>query len=203
MWRNIITNPKAMITKGFLRKAGNFMFFGLLLLLLFNPSAKSWLLQQIMSVGVFNAEIKKDHPPVSAPAETVIFSFLDEKGNKRSTADLKGKIVFINFWATWCPPCRAEMPSLNDLYNQFRSDDRFVFLFLNEDNDPAVAKRYLQNKGFNMPLMTGDGAVPKDVYSGTLPTTVVFNKKGEIVYKHEGLARYNTTEFIRQLKALL
>lgn len=203
MWRNIITNPKTKVTKGFLRKAGNFIFFGLLVLLLLNPSAKSWLLQRFMSVGLFNAEIKKDRLSVNAPVDAAIFSFRDKHGNKKSTAELKGKIVFINFWATWCPPCRAEMPSLNDLYNRFRDDDRFVFLFLSEDNDPAVAERYLQNNGFNMPLLTGEGAVPEEVYSGTLPTTVVLNKKGEIVYKHEGLAKYNTTEFINQLKALL
>lgn len=194
---------KQTINKRFLSKAGNYLFFGLLLLLLFNPSAKAWLLRQFMAVGLFKAEIKKEAPAADIPAERNTFSFRDEKGAVGSTAHLKGKVVFINFWATWCPPCRAEMPALNDLYNQFRDDDQFVFLFLNEDNDRAKAAAYLQSNGFAMPLVSAEGNVPPEIYSGTMPTTVVLNKEGKMVYKHEGLARYNTTEFINQLKALL
>lgn len=187
----------------FLSKAGNYLFFGLILLLLFNPSAKAWLLRQFMAVGLFKAEMKKEAPAANIPAELNTFSFRDEKGAIATTANLKGKVVFINFWATWCPPCRAEMPALNDLYNKFRDDDQFVFLFLNEDNDRAKAAAYLQSNGFAMPLVTSTGNMPPEIYSGTLPTTVILNKEGKIVYKHEGLAKYNTTEFINQLKALL
>ena len=187
------------INKGLLSKAGNYLFVGLLLLLLFNPNAKTWLLRQFMAVGLFKAEIKKEVPATNP----ISFSFRDEKGNTVSIANLKGKVVFINFWATWCPPCRAEMPSLNDLYNQFRNDDQFVFVFLNEDNDPAKAATYLQNNSFAMPLVNSAGSMPPEIYSGTLPTTVILNTEGKIVYKHEGLAKYNTTEFIKQLKALL
>lgn len=193
---------KQTFNKSFLRKAGNYIFFGLLLLLLFNPSAKAWLLQQFMAVGLFKAEMKKEEPAAHRPSEPAGFSFRDGKGNIISTTGLKGKVVFINFWATWCPPCRAEMPSLNELYNQFKTDEQFVFLFLNEDNDPAKATAYLQSNGFAMPLLTSAGKVPPEIYSGTLPTTVVLNKEGKIVYRHDGLAKYNTAEFINQLKAL-
>jgi thiol-disulfide isomerase/thioredoxin len=194
---------KQTINKSFLRRTGNYLFFGLLLLMLFNPSAKAWLLRQFMAVGLFKAEIKNEAPAANLPAELNTFSFRDEKGAILSTANLKGKVVFINFWATWCPPCRAEMPALNDLYNQFRDDDQFVFLFLNEDNNPAKAAAYLQSNGFAIPLATIAGNIPPNIYSGTLPTTVVLNKEGKMVYKYEGLAKYNTMEFINQLKALL
>ena len=156
-----------------------------------------------MAVGLFKAEIKKDDSASNPSAKPVSFSFIDEKGNTVSTAELEGKVVFINFWATWCPPCRAEMPALNDLYHQFQNDDRFVFLFINEDEDPAKAATYLQSNSFTMPLVTSAGAVPREIFSGTLPTTVVLNKEGKIVYKHEGLAKYNSEKFINQLKALL
>lgn len=180
-------------------RAGNVLFIGIVLLLLLHPPAKAWVLQRFLATGLFGAEIKKDPPAVAA----VPFSFCDQKGQISSTADLQGKVVFINFWATWCPPCRAEMPDLNDLYQQFRQDERFVFLFINEDNDAAKAKTYLQDKGFAMPLATLAGAAPAAVYSGTLPTTVVLNKEGKIVYRHEGIAQYNTKDFMNQLRALL
>jgi thiol-disulfide isomerase/thioredoxin len=194
---------KPTINKPFLRKAGNCLFIGLLLLLLFNPSAKTWMLRQFMAIGLYKAEIKKEAPATILPTGATAFSFRDENGATRSTADLKGKVVFINFWATWCPPCRAEMPDLNDLYNQFRNNEQFVFLFLNEDNNPAKAAAYLQDNEFAMPLISVAGSVPPEIYSGTLPTTVVLNKEGKIVYKHDGLAKYNTPDFIDQLKALL
>jgi thiol-disulfide isomerase/thioredoxin len=191
------------IDKSIYKKAGNYIFLGLLLVLLFNPNAKAWLLRQVMSTGLFNAGIKKEATAVNKTNSLANFSYRDEKGNVLSTVNLKGKVVFINFWATWCPPCRAEMPALNDLYNKLHADDRFVFLFLNEDNDPQKAASYLQSNGFAMPLLSSSGSVPSEIYSGSLPTTIVLNKDGQIVYKHEGIAKYNTTEFIQQLKDLL
>ena len=194
---------KQTFNKPFLGKAGNYLFFGLLLLLLFNPSAKAWLLRQAMAVGLFKAEIKKEAPATNLPAGATAFSFRDESGATRSTADLKGKVMFINFWATWCPPCIAEMPSLNDLYNQFREYENFVFLFINEDEDAAKAKTFLQSKGYAIPLVTRAGNLSAEIFSGTLPTTVVLDKDGRVAFRHECLAQYNNPAFINQLKALL
>ena len=126
-----------------MRTAGNILFFGLLLVLLVDPVAKGWLLRQLMAVGLFKAEIKKEAPLTNLPAAATAFSFRDEKGAVVSTADLQGKVVFINFWATWCPPCIAEMPSLNELYNKFRNDAQFVFIFINEDDDMAKARTFM------------------------------------------------------------
>lgn len=194
---------KQFITKSNIGKADNLIFIGLLLLLLLNPDAKSWVLKQLISAGLFRAEIKKEALDGNAQAANVSFDFREENGKISSTARLKGKVVFINFWATWCPPCRAEMPSLNDLYNRLKDDKRFVFLFVNEDEDMAKAKSYLQSKGYTIPLITKAGNVPAEIYTGTLPTTVVLNKEGKVVLKHEGIADYNTITFINQLKGLL
>lgn len=156
-----------------------------------------------MDTGFFNIGISKKAQAINQPVGKGSFSFTDAKGNILSTADLKGKVVFINFWATWCPPCRAELPTLNDLYNQFRNDDRFVFLFLNEDKDTGKAAAYLQSSGFVMPVMTTFGEVPSGIYSETLPITIILDKEEKVVFKHEGLAKYNSKEFVNQLKALL
>lgn len=195
-------NDKQTDKKKWLRIGGNVLFYGAILLLLFNPAAKGWLLQQLMAVGLFKAEIKKEAPVSNQAPGATAFSFRDEKGAVVSTDDLKGKVVFINFWATWCPPCIAEMPSLDDLYKQFQDDERIVFLFINEDDDTGKAVDFLAKKGYTMPIVTRAGGVPSEIYSGTLPTTVVLNKEGNIVFKEEGLAKYNSTAFINQLKAL-
>lgn len=160
-------------------------------------------MKQLVFVGLFKAEIKKGPQVKNLPQAGLSFSFSDANGKKMSTADLRGKVVFINFWATWCPPCRAEMPSLNALYNKFKDDDRFVFLFINEDENFSKPKKYLQNNGFDIPIASRVGSAPSSIFSGTLPTTVVLDKEGNVVLKHEGMAGYNTSDFIQQLKDLL
>ena len=172
-----------------------------LVVLTVSPSAKSWVMQQLLSTGVFNVDINKESVS-NTPANTS-FSFTNSQGIVTSTASLKGKVVFINFWASWCPPCRAEMPSLNELYNKLKDDDRFVFLFINEDDDNMKAKQYLDKSRYDIPLFRRSGNVPPEIFNGTLPTSVVLNKEGKIVFHHTGMAGYNTDHFIQQLKELL
>ena len=177
------------------------LFYALIIVFLFSPDAKSWLLKQVVSTGLLKAEIKKDSDKNTS--EAVTFSYTDAKGEPATTADLKGKVVFINFWASWCPPCRAEMPSLKNLYQKFKDDDRFVFLFMNEDEDKNKAIEYLEKNSFTIPLFYSLGNVPREIFSGSLPTTIVLDKEGKIVLKHQGMAGYDTEGFIRQLKELL
>lgn len=190
------------VNKKNLQKAGNFLFWGLLIVLLVNTNAKAWLLRQFVNVGLFNAEIKNEAPLAGVPADPLSFAFRNESGKTISTADLRGKVVFVNFWATWCPPCRAEMSSLNDMYNELKADSDLVFLFINEDENAATAKSYLQDQGFTMPLLTRSGAVPPGIFSGSLPTTVVVNREGKLVYRNEGIGAYNHVKFKSQLKNL-
>ena len=177
------------------------LFYGLIIVFIFSPDAKSWLLKQVVSTGLLKAEIKKDSN--KKLPEAAVFPFTDSNGETATTADLKGKVVFINFWASWCPPCRAEMPSLENLYKKFKTDDRFVFLFMNEDEDKNKAIEYLKKNNFTIPLFYSSGNVTPEIFSGSLPTTVVLNKEGNIVLKHQGMAGYDTEDFIRQLKELL
>ncbi len=174
----------------------------LLLFFVFSVDARSWVLRQLMTVGLFNAKIEENAQVGHPLRNDLSFSFSDADGKEMTTADLKGKVVFLNFWATWCPPCRAEMPSLNELYNTLKDDDRIIFLFISEDEDSVKAINYLQKNGFDIPFITRSGNVPSRIFSGTLPTTIVLNKEGRVVLKHEGIANYNTAEFRQQLKNL-
>jgi thiol-disulfide isomerase/thioredoxin len=188
-------------TKKILKTTSNVLLVALLLLLIFSPGAKAWFLKQLLSAGLFKAEIKKETVNAKTPAAN--FSYQDEKGNIISSKELKGKVVFINFWATWCPPCRAEMPSLSKLYEEFKNDNRIVFLFLNEDDDAGKAQSFLETNQYSFPFVRRSTNISNDIFSGTLPTTVILNKEGEIVMKHEGIAGYNNSKFIDQLKILL
>lgn len=181
------------------KNLGSIVFYAVLLVFIFSPTAKSWLLRGIMSTGLFNAQIKKEQPKESP--STSSFSFTDANGTVISSASLKGKVVFINFWATWCPPCRAEMPSLDKLYKDLQNDKNVVFLFVNEDEDRQKAIKYIAANNFSIPLYNRLN-VSEEIFGGTLPTTIVLDKKGKIVLKHEGMADYDNEKFITQLKAL-
>lgn len=169
-------------------------------ILLFSPNAKSWLLQQLIKTGLFNTEIKKDaRENLASDAD---FAYIDSAGTVNSTKALRGKVIFINFWASWCPPCRAEMSSLNDLYLKLRNEKDIVFLFIDEDEDKQKGINYIRKNNFAIPFYSDKGDVPNGVFGGSLPTTVVINRDGKVVLKHEGMGGYNTDNFIRQLKGL-
>src|SRR5690606_24536218 len=130
----------------FFRKNAVNILIGLaLIVLLVNPEAKSWVLRQLMDTGLFNAKIETNNPQTDR-LSNVDFDFVDSEGNIQNTVSLKGKVVFINFWASWCPPCRAEFPSIEKLYSKFKDHSGILFLMINEDNDMAVAHNYLQRE---------------------------------------------------------
>lgn len=186
--------------KRLIKRVLNILLIAFLIFIVITPNGKAWLLQQFVAVGLFKAEIKKDAVqdlPVNSS-----FSFTDLKGNTNNTTNLKGKVVFINFWASWCPPCRAEMPSLHELYKKLQNDTGFVFLFVNEDDDKTKAIEYIEKNHFSFPVYYTSGDVPPEFFKGTLPTTIVINKQGKIVLNHEGLGGYDSDSFIRQLNEL-
>ena len=94
------------------------------------------------------------------------------------------------------------MPSLNSLYLTLKNDNRFVFLFVSEDDDRTKASQYLKKNNFSIPVYYRNQVSP-EMFSGTLPTTIVLDKKGNILMKHTGLAGYDNEKFINQLKSLL
>jgi len=179
---------------------GSIIFYAVILFFVFNTDAKSWVLRQVIATGVLDTGIKKDAPD-KQPVNTS-FSFSSPEGNTLTSSTLQGKVVFINFWASWCPPCRAEMPSLNNLYLTLKNDSRFVFLFVSEDDDRTKASEYLKKNNFSIPVYYRSQA-STEMFSGTLPTTIVLDKEGNIVMKHTGLAGYDNEKFITQLKSLL
>jgi len=123
----------------------------------------------------------------SHPQPMPAFLVNDLDGNPVSTAAWKGKVVFINFWATWCPPCRAEIPVLIDLANRYKDRLQVVGVSV-DDGDPAEVKKFASRAGINYPVVMADRAIVAE-YGGVaaLPTLFVVNPDGNVVQKHEGL----------------
>lgn len=94
------------------------------------------------------------------------------------------------------------MSSLNQLYLELSQNDKFFFLFINEDEDPTKAKNYIEKNNLSIPFYIRTGDISPLIFNGTLPTTVILDKKCKMVLNHHGMAKYNTKEFIHELNAL-
>jgi len=179
----------------------------LILVVLFVPSVKALMIQGLMKVGLFAPDTSIEHRKTTENIQTESLAgiqFKDASGKVVDLGDLKGKVIFLNFWATWCPPCLAEMPSVNKLYEQFKSDEGVVFIMVDADSDFAKAKKYMDRKGYQMPVYAVASRIPQQLFAGSLPTTVVLDKHGRISYHEVGAADYANkkfVDFIKQLKA--
>lgn len=121
-------------------------------------------------------------------------------GTRLAMESVKGKVVVINFWATWCPPCVAEMPSLNELYNAYSHE--VVFVFVAKDK-PEKVKAYLKEQGYQFPVYFTLNKPPGLLQSSSLPTTYILSREGEIIVEKTGAADWNSTSTRALLSELL
>ena len=112
------------------------------------------------------------------------------------TESLKNKVVFLNLWATWCGPCRAEMPTIQNLYNEIKPDD-IVFVMLSIDRKDPVnkVKEYVVKNNYTFPVYILKGAPPTQLRVPSIPTTFIIDKKGNIIRKEVGMRRYDAEKF--------
>ncbi|WP_143962242.1 TlpA family protein disulfide reductase [Litoribacter populi] len=119
----------------------------------------------------------------------------DMEGNVVDLKDFKGKTLFINLWATWCPPCRAEMPHIAELYKKVNHKEDIAFLMIALDDDFQKSKNFLAKKTWKFPVYHASHGLNGSLQSQSIPTTLVVNPAGEIVFYHEGMSNFNTKDF--------
>ncbi len=120
------------------------------------------------------------------------------RGGRLSSAALRGRVVLLNFWASWCSPCRTEMPALDSLRREIADPD-FVFLGVNEEEDPDAARAFLGKFGFDFPVVLGRGAMRERFHYPGLPYTVLLDRRGRIAARWIGFAGPQQLETIRAL----
>lgn len=177
---------------------GNIIFAGLIILLLL-PSGRVWVQQGLMKIGLFKPKletsetttVEDENAPVS---DYVGVAFSDDNGHVVSIQDLKGKVVFLNFWATWCPPCKAEMPSIQVLKDKFKNNDQVAFLIVEIEGEKEKARNFMQQGDMDLPVYYPEGQIPSEWLGGAIPTTVILDKTGKIAARHEGMADYSRAE---------
>jgi len=126
----------------------------------------------------------------------------DLGGQKLSLSDYRGKVVLLDFWATWCGPCRIEIPGLVELQRRYR-DQGLQILGIAMDEDPHAVRQFYRDYKMNYPVAIGDESVA-ELFGGILglPTSFVIGRDGRIRGKHVGLTSISTFEMqIRELLA--
>ncbi|MGH7997487.1 MAG: TlpA family protein disulfide reductase [Opitutaceae bacterium] len=141
---------------------------------------------------------------MSAPDRTPApaWALPDLQGTSVTSNQFKGKVVVLDFWATWCPPCRAEIPGLESLYRQY-ADKGLVIVGISLDQDgPAKVKAFVKQHGLTYPIVMGNEQVSSN-YGGidAIPTTFVINRKGAIAAMHVGYTDRDVFE--KEIKPLL
>ncbi|MEA1786228.1 TlpA disulfide reductase family protein [Arenibacter sp. GZD96] len=128
------------------------------------------------------------------------WQLLDTQGQTLNLEDYKGRVVVINLWATWCPPCVAEMPSFQKLYDDYA--DKVDFLFVAND-DVSKVTAFIEKKGYTLPIYYGLSEVPDDLASRSIPTTYLIDKQGKMIIKEVGAADWNSSKIRTVLDDLL
>lgn len=182
------------------KNLGNVAFVALILAMVFVPRAKAILLRGIMEVGLLKPNTHQVKS--TAVADLSALKFKDASGKVLSLGDLKGKVIFVNFWATWCPPCLAEMPSIHKFYQQYKNDGQVAFVMVDADGDFIKTNAYLKRKGYDFPAYTFYSELPSNIFGGSLPTTVVFDKQGRLALHEVGAANYSSKKFLDFIEKL-
>lgn len=126
----------------------------------------------------------------------------DVNGKTVQLADFKGKVVILDFWATWCGPCKMEIPSFVALQKQYHDQGLEVIGLSVDQGGPSVVKQFIPKLGINYPVMMADEKVQSDYGDiEAIPTTFVINRQGVIVAKHVGVTE--KAEFEAEIKPLL
>lgn len=149
----------------------------------------------VLATGIANPSVDLNQSEKEKAAYD--FTLHDGVGNTLNFEDLKGKVVFINFWATWCAPCIAEMPSIQSLYDRYKDNPQVVFAIINVENKDAKALKFIKKKEYTFPIYFPDASlIPKVYESKGIPTTFVLDKDGFIAYKKVGMANYDSKSFV-------
>lgn len=182
----------------------NIIFIAIAIILLFSTDAKAFLQQGLMKVGLFQPKLEQPFTK-NNPEKAPNFIMRNLDGEIIALDDLKGKVVFLNFWATWCPPCIAEMPSIQQLSDKFKDDHEVMIMTLEVDGNIDKINKFIKRKKLSLNVVVPHSQIPNKLYDGTLPTTIIIDKKGNIAHTTLGMADYSgqdIVDFLNEIKTM-
>ncbi|MCE2435790.1 MAG: redoxin domain-containing protein [Candidatus Latescibacteria bacterium] len=140
---------------------------------------------------ISEAQIKKSMPAPDFQAETL-------EGKKVSLSDYQGKVLILDFWATWCGPCLAELPYFQELVNLYKNDPSVAFLTISQDRSKDIVRKFIEKEGYTFPVIFDTGMGQLFEIEG-IPVLIVIDQEGNIRYRHFGFDP-NNVDFIQLMK---
>jgi thiol-disulfide isomerase/thioredoxin len=170
--------------------------FGILYITGLHTEVLGQLQRAILTTGIISPSVETE----SEIAADYNLRLKDSEGNILDMSALKGKTIFMNYWATWCPPCIAEMPNINNLHAEVNDDVEFLMISL--DDEPQKAIDFVKKKEYSFPIYFLASSKPSVYSSNAIPSTYVISPEGKIVVSHSGMAKYNSDSFKKYLLSL-
>jgi len=176
------------------------LLFALFIVLMIVPQTR-----KVMQVAVNKAKVLVWSPSTIAKEDqkqlaTFAYQLSDLNGAPKTVTIGEGKATFISYWATWCPPCIAELPSIEKLYNDYGEQVNFLLI---TDEEPEKVRRFLQEKGYQLPAYIPRLKAPKALFSRSIPTSYLIDGNGAILIKETGAADWNSEQVRAVLEALV
>lgn len=184
--------------KKFIKKQWSNILFVVFLVLLIIPKTRMMIQVPVQRIISFSpSEVKETKRET---VENYHWPMLDLNKNQINFSSSKNNVTIINMWATWCPPCVAEMPSFQKLYNDY--GDKVDFYFITSEEVNRIEK-FMDKHQYNLPVYLQTHEAPEKLESRLLPTTFVISKSGEIVINETGSADWNSKKTRSLLDRLL
>ncbi len=183
------------------QKAGD-IFFWLLLILLVIPGPRRVISTSINRVAltIKNPGMIAEDKQVSLSEDDYNWSFLDDRGERAKLSQFSDSPVFLNFWATWCPPCVAELPEIQKTWEKHGESVSFLLL---TNQEPAVVDAFMKKHGFSFPVHYTDSATPQVFEHSSIPTTYIISPDGKIVVRKKGAVNWDSKGTDRIFEYLL
>lgn len=150
-------------------------------------------INKIVASVISPSEIDKGQQHILTDYDWKLQSITGESFDFRNA---EGRVVVLNFWATWCPPCIAEMPSIQALYDKYQDNDDVVFLLVSNE-DVSTIKNFMAKKDYSFKVYQAVTDYPKDFEISSIPRTFVINREGHVVIDKSGAANWNSDAVVK------
>lgn len=185
--------------KGWFSKVSD-LFFVLLVVSLLIPASRKEISAFVSGITAMSPGTLDEDKQSILSSTALNWAVVDANGKSYSLTEYQAKPVFLNFWATWCPPCIAEMPDIQDLYDKY--GDKVAF-FLVTDESPQKVDAFMEKRGFDMPVFYHHSGVPQEFATQSIPTTFVISPEQKIVIRKTGAAKWNSSSMHQLLDEMM
>ncbi len=176
------------------------VFFIILLVFLIIPAGRKVILAAFISIGLVQPGLQTEHALKLRP-ECWQYQFEDVKSGQQVTLEnFRGKVIFLNIWATWCPPCVAEMPGIQALYEEY--GDRMVFIIASGESESEI-DAFQQSNDYSIPFYRYRSSLPEQFTTSSIPATFIISTDGQLVLSKKGAAKWNGSKMKNQYENLL